>query len=222
VAPVPQTACSFETTGKRGPLRYLLYQPESGDAPRPWPLILFLHGAGERGHDLEDVKRHGIPKIVEEVDEFPFMAVSPQCPPGAWWYQFLKTLAGLVDHILASYPVDARRVYLTGMSMGGYGAWHLAARAPRRFAAIAPVCGGGLASQGFPAKVRVLREVPVWAFHGELDTTVPVEESRRLVNELRACGGDARLTVYPDTGHDCWTRTYEDPALYAWFLEHAR
>ena len=218
-----QTACSFvRSDGKRGRLDYLLFLPRRYPGRRRWPLILFLHGAGERGDDLEIVKRHGVPKLVEADSSFPFVAVSPQCPTGGRWHLYLKTLGALLDDVTARYAVDPSRIYLTGLSMGGYGTWHLAARYPDRFAAIAPVCGGGLASAGFPDKARALRGVPVWAFHGALDTTVPVAESRRLVDALRAAGGDARLTIYPDAGHDSWTPTYADPALYDWLLAQRR
>jgi len=218
-----QTACTFvRDGGKRGRLDYLLSMPRRlarGERP---PLILFLHGAGERGDDLSMVKRHGVPKLAEEDPSFPFAVVSPQCPPGGLWHLYLKTLGALLDDIALRCAVDEDRIYLTGLSMGGYGTWHLAARYPDRFAAIAPVCGGGLESLGFPAKVRALRGVPVWAFHGALDPIVPVEETQRLVDALRASGGDVRLTIYPDLGHDSWTRTYADPRLFEWMLAQRR
>ena len=218
-----QTACSFVANGgKRGRLDYLLFLPRRYDHRRRWPLILFLHGSGERGDDLGVLKRHGVPRVVEEDPSFPFVAISPQCPSGGRWHLYLKTLGALLDDVAARTAVDPRRIYLTGLSMGGYGTWHLAARYPGRFAAIAPICGGGLASLGFPEKARALCGVPVWAFHGALDTTVPVAETQRLVDELRDAGGDARLTIYPDAGHDSWTRTYADPALYEWFLSKRR
>jgi predicted peptidase len=113
-------------------------------------------------------------------------------------------------------------VYLTGVSMGGFGVWHLASRFPQSFAAIAPICGYGASSQGFPERLRALKNVPVWAFHGALDDVVHVEESERLVHSLRDFGGNARLTVYPDAGHDAWTRTYEGSALFDWFLTNKR
>ncbi|MGQ9631523.1 MAG: prolyl oligopeptidase family serine peptidase [bacterium] len=201
-------------------LNYLLFLPKGyGTNPRRrWPLILFLHGAGERGDDLELVKKHGIPKIVEEWEDFPFIAVSPQCPKESWWTSEVEALNALLDEIVKTYAVDTDRVYLTGLSMGGYGTWHLAMRYPERFAAIAPICGGGV----YPEKVRVLKDVPVWAFHGAKDTVVPLERSEEMVNALKACGGDVRFTVYPDAEHDSWTETYNNPRLYKWFLRHTR
>jgi predicted peptidase len=203
-------------------LNYLLFLPRAYlcDAQKRWPLILFLHGAGERGDDIEKVKTHGIPQLVEDREDFPFMAISPQCPPNSWWYVHLTALRALLDHVTDNHRVDEDRIYLTGISMGGYGTWHLASRYPERFAAIAPICGGALASRGFPEKARALREVPIWAFHGANDTVVPLEESSRLVRLLEAIGGNVQFTVYPDAGHDSWTRTYQNPELYQWFLAH--
>ena len=124
----------------------------------------------------------------------------------------------LLDDVAARYVVDERRVYLTGLSMGGYGSWHLAAKHPGRFAAVVPICGGGAWHAGFPSKVQVLRETPVWVFHGAKDGTVPLSESEVLVVKLRECGGDVRFTVYLEAGHDSWTDTYSNPELYEWLL----
>ncbi len=220
-----QTAHSFDSKrSRRGVLNYLLFLPRGYRAhpERTWPLIVFLHGADERGDDLELVKKHGIPKIAEQQRDFRFIAVSPQCPAKAGWQLYLRTLNDLIDHVAAKYRVDAERLYLTGIGMGGYGTWHLAARYPALFAAIAPICGGGYKSYGFPEKACSLKDVPIWAFHGALDRIVPVEESEKVIEVVRRCGGRARLTVYPDAGHDAWTRTYQDPELYAWFLRHRR
>ncbi len=201
-------------------LNYLLALPKGyGDDPaRKWPLILFLHGAGERGEDLELVKKHGIPKLAEGGD-LPFIAVSPQCPCETWWSDHIPALLALLDDVAARYAVDERRVYLTGLSMGGYGSWHLGAKHPERFAAVAPICGGGSWHAGFPAKVQALKGTPVWVFHGAKDPTVPLRESQVLVDKLTECGGNVRFTVYPEAGHDSWTAAYNDPALYEWLLE---
>lgn len=205
-------------------LPYLLHLPADYDpeAEKRWPLILFLHGAGERGEDLERIKVHGIPRVAEARPDFPFVAVSPQCPENRWWSDFLLPLMLLLDEVVGSCAVDPDRVYLTGLSMGGYGTWHLATEYPDRFAAIAPICGGGHWAYGFPERVCALKEVPVWAFHGAQDDTVPLSESEALVRELKRCGGDVRLTAYPRVKHDSWTRTYDNPELYAWFLSHTR
>lgn len=198
-------------------LWYLLHLPPDSEAGTRMPLILFLHGIGERGADINLLKQHGIPRVVEAQPAFPFITLSPQCPDGVMWTHLLPKLSQLLDHALSVYPVDASRVYLTGLSMGGYGAWHLAAADPERFAAVAPICGGG-----DPATVCRLKNTPVWAFHGEKDNVVLLRESRRVVDALRECGGNVRFTIYKNAGHDVWTRTYEQPRLYDWLLSHRR
>jgi len=214
-----QHSCSFEKTiTKKVECRYLLFLPEGyGREKKKWPLILFLHGAGERGSNLELLKKHGPPKIVENRKDFGFIVVSPQCPSRQWWTEKLDTLIALLDEIVAGYDVDRERIYLTGLSMGGYGTWALASAYPDRFAAIAPICGGGLRFMALR-----LKDVPVWAFHGAKDRVVPVAESEQMVKAINAVGGNAKLTVYPDAYHDSWTRTYENPELYEWFLKHRR
>jgi len=203
---------------------YLLFLPrEYGQDPdRRWPLILSLHGAGERGDDPELVSIHGIPRLAKDRPDWPFIALSPQCPADATWMTELDALVAVLDAVVAGHAVDPDRLYLTGFSMGGYGTWSLATLYPHRFAAIAPICGGGDWLCGFPERVCALRHLPVWAFHGARDPLVPLSESVTMVDALRACGGNVRLTVYPDAEHDSWTETYNNPALYAWFLSHAR
>jgi len=205
-------------------LNYLLYLPQDYDSHsnKRWPLILFLHGAGERGDDLEQVKTHGIPKIVEEVDDFPFITVSPQCPEDSLWSDHFEVLDALLKEIEENYRVDPGRIYLTGLSLGGYGSWHFATLYPKRFAAVVPICGGGMPMYGFPDRVSVLKDVPLWVFHGAKDETVPLEESQKLVDVLKRSGGNVRFTVYPDAEHDSWTRTYENPELYEWLLKQKR
>ena len=198
--------------------KYLLYLPQDyGRKEQKWPLMLFLHGAGERGDNLDLVKKHGPPKLIEQGKHFPFIIVSPQCPAGVWWPEKIDTLVALLDEIAAKYAVDTDRVYLTGLSMGGFGTWSLACRHPERFAAIAPICGGGM---WFLADR--LKAVPVWAFHGAKDRVVPLDLSESMVEAVKRMGGDARLTVYPEAQHDSWTVTYNNPELYDWFLAHRR
>ncbi len=198
--------------------RYLLYLPDDYATPphdRKWPLILFLHGAGERGDDLELVKKHGPPRLIAQGRRFPFIIVSPQCPAGRWWSPEL--LSFLLDDLAARYRVDPDRIYLTGLSMGGVGTWETALTYPDRFAAIAPVCGIG---RSFLADR--IRHVPAWVFHGAKDTVIPVDESTRMADALSKCGGEVKLTIYPDAAHDAWTETYNNPELYEWFLKHRR
>ncbi|MHC4242340.1 MAG: carboxylesterase family protein [Planctomycetota bacterium] len=197
---------------------YLLFLPEDyGKKRQRWPLMVFLHGAGERGSDLNKVKVHGPPKIVKNRKDFPFIVVSPQCPEGDWWTEKVEVLINLVDDIAARYKVDKKRIYLTGLSMGGYGTWALASAYPERFAAIAPICGGG-------SRIMSLRlkDIPIWVFHGAKDRVVPLEESEEMVNAIRKRGGDVKFTIYPDAGHDSWTESYNNQELYDWFLEHSK
>jgi len=200
-------------------LKYLLYLPKGYGEKKDqkWPLILFLHGAGERGGNLELVKKHGPPKLVDQGKEFPFIIVSPQCPSGSWWTEKLDSLLALLDDIQSKHAVDPSRVYVTGLSMGGFGTWALGCRHPERFAAMTPICGGG---DWFLAER--LKDVPVWAFHGAKDPVVPLRESNEMVNALKKAGGDVQLTVYPEAQHDSWTETYNNPKLYEWFLSHSR
>lgn len=202
---------------------YLLYLPEGYDAApaRRWPLILFLHGSGERGSDLDAVRSIGLPPVVERNPAFPFIVIAPQCPLDSDWTLELDAVAALLEHVVASEAVDARRVYLTGMSMGGRGAWQLAARMPERFAALAPVCGRRPVWAYSPEELHPLKDLPTWVFHGAQDEVVPPAESEFMVAALKACGGAVRFTLYPEAAHDCWTATYGNPELYEWFLAHA-
>jgi len=196
-------------------LKYLLYLPKGygENKDQKWPLMLFLHGAGERGNDVNKVKVHGPAKLVEQGKEFPFIIVSPQCPADSWWTDQLDALVALLDDVQAKYAVDTNRVYLTGLSMGGFGSWALGCRYPNRFAAIVPICGGG---EWFLAER--LKNVPVWAFHGAKDNVVPLRESQEMVDALKRAGGNVQLTVYPEANHDSWTETYNNPKLYEWLL----
>lgn len=204
---------------KKVSLKYLLYLPKGYGEKKDqkWPVLLFLHGAGERGNDLNLVKKHGPPKLIEAGKDLPFIVVSPQCPITSWWPEQVDALVGLLDEIESKYAVDREREYVTGLSMGGFGTWALATRYPGRFAALAPICGGG---DRF--LVNRLKGVPVWVFHGAKDPTVPLQSSTEMVEALKRAGGDVQLTVYPEAQHDSWTETYNNPKLYEWFLSHHR
>lgn len=212
--PARQSACEMHRT-ITVTMKYLIYLPKDYQQKPSWPLLLFLHGIGERGNDVALVKKHGPPKLIEAGQDFPFIVVSPQCPPDQWWEPLeIKTL---LDEIGQNYKVDKDRVYLTGLSMGGFGAWALATYQPNRFAALVPVCGGGE-----PIAAKALAHIPVWAFHGGKDAVVPLARSAQMVEVLKKNKGDAKLTVYPDAGHDAWTQTYANPEVYQWLLEQKR
>lgn len=206
-------------------LTYLLYLPkEYGTDPSTrFPLVLFLHGSGERGTNVQVVAVHGPPKQTKAGKQFPFILVSPQCPPDQRWEP--TVLAGLLDDLEKSLRVDTHREYVTGLSMGGYGTWALAAHYPSRFAAIVPICGGGeridfiLGGKNSDA----LKSLGVWAFHGGKDSVVPLEESQRMVSAFEKMGNpDVKLTVYPEAGHDSWTQAYNESEIYSWLLSHHR
>lgn len=203
---------------KKLDLEYLLYLPKDygKDANKQWPLVVFLHGAGERGDDLEKVKIHGPPKLAANGKQFPFILISPQCPKDGWWPS--QPIPDLIDEAEKRYAVDPDRIYLTGLSMGGYGTWAFASQQPKRYAAIAPICGGGT-----PYLMRGLKHLPVWAFHGAKDTAVPLVESERLVEALKRAGNEqVKFTIYPEAGHDSWTASYNNEELYEWLLSHER
>jgi predicted peptidase len=194
---------------------YLLYLPPGYEQKEKWPLMLFLHGAGERGSDLNEVKTHGPPLLIEQGKQFPLIVVSPQCPDGKNWEP--TELTRLLDHMVAKYKVDKDRIYVTGLSMGGFGTWALAAHTPDRFAAIVPVCGGG-----DPSIAKRIAHLPVWVFHGGKDPIVPISESQEMVDALKKNSGNVRFTIYPDARHDSWTATYANPKVYEWLLEQKR
>jgi predicted peptidase len=210
-------------TAKANYLLFLPAQYKKGSSTR-WPLLLFLHGAGERGTNIWKVAAHGPPKLVKNTPDFPFIVVSPQCPTGERWSA--NILNALLDDVTRRYRVDTNRVYLTGLSMGGYGTWKLALAHPQRFAAIVPICGGGETIDVLLAgrrRAAALKTMGIWAFHGAKDPVVPLEESERMANALKRAGcTNVQLTVYPDATHDSWTETYNNPKLYDWLLAHRR
>lgn len=198
-------------------LGYWLYLPTDYKADgEKKPLLLFLHGAGERGTDLNKVKVHGPPKLVP-TKELPFIIVSPQCSTGVWWNasEKLAALTQLLTKIETEYNVDPTRIYCTGLSMGGFGTWSLVAQHPHKFAAAMPICGGG-----DPMQAAALTSTPIWAFHGDKDGAVPLKRSEEMVAAVKEAGGDVKLTIYPGVGHDSWTETYNNPEVYTWLLSH--
>ncbi len=197
--------------------RYQLFLPREAESDtQGWPLMIFLHGSGERGADIDKMKVHGPPKRADTDPDFPFILISPLLPAEEDWD--LTKLKRILDHAVRTLPVDPDRTYLTGLSRGGHATWRWAAAEPERFAAIAPVAG-----RGDPSTACALKDLPVWAFHGDRDDVVPPEGSFAMARAIRACGGRiSRLTIYPDLGHNAWDPAYADPALYLWLLAHRR
>lgn len=201
--------------------KYLIYLPkdyaEKQTHKKKWPLILYLHGDGSRGNNINILKYSGLPKLIADGEDFPFIIVSPQCHKYESWPGKLESLISLLNHIEAKYPIDKTRVYATGYSSGAFGCWALASFYPERFTAIVPISGGGEVDYA-----EDMKNVAVWAFHGAKDTTVSPERSKEMVDAVNAAGGDTKLTIYPNAGHGIWQQTYENPELYDWMLAHKR
>jgi predicted peptidase len=211
---------------------YLVYLPEGygQDPEKQWPLIFFLHGAGSAENDSKFVMSYGLPEVLyvgEQPEEFPFIVVSPQAFPGVPWWEgdSLAVLNVLLDEVLDTYRVDPDRVYLTGLSMGGYGSWWLASAYPDRFAAMVSVSGSGFRSPVLPGPEVIckLKDLPVWAIHGAQDRISDPVANQLYAVALKDCGGEVEWTLYPDAGHgQTYARAYRDPAVYKWLLEHVR
>ena len=215
-------------------LSYRIYLPADIPAGKRVPLVLFFHGAGERGYDNTAQLKHGVADLVRyALTNGPAIVIAPQCPKEMQWVNTnwsapshimpsmpsvpMKLALLLLQDKIAKLPVDSNRVYVTGVSMGGYGTWDAIQRKPDLFAAAIPICGGGDS-----ARAQSLKMIPIWAFHGDKDTAVPVSRSRDMVNALNACGGKVQYREYPGAGHDVWTRTYADPAVLAWLFAQRR
>lgn len=220
-------------------LRYLIQIPTSEPPAAGWPVVLFLHGYGECGENIAKVRVHGPPKLTEQIGELSScIIISPQCPKDSWWR--VEALKALMDEIVADRAdVDSQRLYVTGLSMGGYGSWSLLSRYPDYFAAAIPICGGGdplrrtknrppqkigIVNEFDPDGLRRAANVPIWTFHGTEDRAVPIEETERLVELLREAGSQTiRYTVYEGAGHvAAWEKAYEDPRVWKWLFAQRR
>ena len=225
-APVQTGQHAYTSGTGRSRVNYLLFLPEDYDKEpdRQWPLMLFLHGVAKRGdhlQELELLKKDGPPMLVEQQPDFPFIVLSPQCPSNSSWEHQLGKLDALLDEIVETYAVDTNRIVLTGLSMGGFGAWHLALRNPTRFAAVVPIAGGYVfGSDEVPDNICDLKDAPIWVFHGAKDEAVSPEQSQVMVDALQGCPGNVKFTLYPDAAHDqSWKLAYSDPDLYEWLLQ---
>ena len=215
-----QKECTFEkTVTKIVKGGYLLYLPEDydKDTDKRWPLVMFLHGMGERGNELNKVKLLGPPRFVADGREFPFILISPQCHDDLFWNDETDMLGAMLDEVEAKYRVDNNQILLTGLSMGGYGTWAFAAKQPNRFAAIAPICGGGNIKDA-----PIIKDIPMWVFHGDKDDVVELSKSQEMVDAVKAAGGNPKFTVYQGVGHNSWDNAYADGEFWKWFLEQRR
>ncbi|WP_431216104.1 alpha/beta hydrolase-fold protein [Puia sp. P3] len=215
LAPAARTQQTAEKMVRE--VNYLLYLPQgyAKDSTQKWPLLLFLHGSGERGDDLEKLKTHGPPKLIAQGRQYPFIVVSPQAREGGGWDA--QQLYELLQDCKHRFRVDPDRVYLTGLSMGGFGTWDLALKHPEEFAAIIPICGGGDTTDAWR-----LRNMPVWCFHGAKDNTVPIIRDQQMVGAVGRYNPSVKFTVYPEAGHDSWTVTYNNDSVYTWLLSKKR
>jgi predicted peptidase len=216
-------------------LPYRLLKPKEYDAGQNYPLVVFLHGAGERGNDNTKQLVHGMNDFASDeiMAKYPAFVLAPQCPDDRKWVEVdwtldshtlphepsvsLEATLKLVESLQKEFSIDKSRIYLTGLSMGGYGVWDLLARRPEEFAAAAPICAGG-----DPAYAARMKNVPIWAFHGDQDTVVKPKRSREMIEAIKAAGGEPKYTEYPGVGHNSWAQTYADPALYKWLFAQRR
>jgi predicted peptidase len=219
---------------------FRVFAPKGWSKKKKWPVILFLHGAGERGDDNLAQTKVGIGSaILRQQEGFPFVVVLPQCPRNHSWREPAMQAQALkaLDQTMAEFNCDSNRTYLTGLSMGGYGSWAVAANNPKRFAALAIVCGGvdpppglSLPKEAMPppstdpygAVAAKVGKTPVWLFHGSADPAVPVTESRKMVQALKAIGGNVRYNEYEGIGHNSWDKAYAEAELFPWLLSHRR
>ncbi len=227
---------SREFVGEDGQqLKYRLLKPANFDANKKYPLVIFLHGAGERGTDNAAQLKHCMAQFCtpEHRQKYACYVLAPQCPEGQKWADIdwssdtpvfpekisrpLGLTLAVVDSMLADAAVSKNRVYIAGLSMGGYGTWDALARRPELFAAAIPICGGGDV-----ATVNAFKDIPVWCFHGDADQAVDVERSRTMIAALKAAGGEPRYTEYPGVGHDSWTQTFDNEDTFQWLFAQKR
>jgi len=216
-------------------LPYRLLIPKSYDAKKSYPLVVFFHGAGERGNDNVKQLVHGMADFASDdvMDKYPCFVMAPQCPAGEQWVDTPWSAAAhkmpakptepmqlsleLIGVLQNEFSIDANRIYVTGLSMGGFGTWDAIQRQPKRFAAAVPICGGG-----DPAYAKQIAHLPIWAFHGDKDGVVKVQRTRDMITAIKAAGGSPKYTEYPGVGHNAWTATYANRKLYAWLFAQKR
>ena len=212
-------------------MRYLLFVPKDYDKQKKYPLVLWLHGGGSRGDDLKMLLRYGDEQgigyfaRVDNQSKYPSIIVAPQCPQGRLWGDpdseqptaEMRLVLEILEKVQADYSIDSRRLYVTGISLGGYGTWDIIRRRPEMFAAAIPICGGGNTS-----KASSMVRTAIWAFHGDQDELVNVSESRRMITAIRNAGGEPRYTEYKGVGHNSWERAFTEQDLLPWMFAQKR
>ena len=183
-------------------------------------MVLYLHGVGERGEDLKKIEVNGLPEVISKGKTFPFLTLAPQCPEFGWWSrsEYVEALADLLNEVVKVRRVNTKKIYATGLSMGGYGTLALAKKYPDLFAAIIPICGG----MDSHDSIKRLRDVPIWLFHGELDQTHPAERSIVIYDMLSPINKNIKLTIYEGVGHNSWDETYANDEIYEWLLSYKK
>lgn len=211
----PNSIQQPSSTDKANIYKYLSFEPDNYNPDSECALMIFLHGAGERGENLEMLKVHGPPMQIQNGKKFDCLILAPLCPKEVWWdvERLEQTLKAYMD----LHKIDKSRIYLTGLSMGGYATWKWSCKYPDHFAAIAPICGGG-----DPENVAAIKNMPTWAFHGAKDDVVDISESQIMIDALLKIKAEPKFTIYPEADHNSWTETYDNPEFYKWFFSHKR
>ncbi len=212
---------------KTDTLPFRLLKPRKLENDKTYPLIIFLHGAGERGNNNEGNIKHINELVTNNANrmKYPCFVIAPQCAKKQQWIEAynspfskkpskpMQLFIGLLEKTLKEYPIDPDRIYITGVSMGGYGTWDLISRYPNKFAAAVPVCGGGDVKMA-----PLIKDIPIWAFHGATDPVVKPEQSRKMITALQNAGGFPGYTEYPNVDHPSWVHAYKEPYLFVWMF----
>ena len=200
------------------PVKYVVYVPKAYNPEKPHPTILFLHGAGERGDDGQVQAKVGLgPAIKKAEEKWNYIVIFPQVPKGKNFTDIEKLVLAMIDKTKKEYKVDEKRLYCTGLSMGGMGTWFLACKYPDLFAAVAPICG-----RGNPADAVKIKDLPIWNFHGDKDTAVNIKGSQDMIDAIKAAGGTPKFTIYPGVGHNSWDKAYNEEKPEEWFIQHVK
>ena len=210
----------FKPQNSDGKLPCQLFTPEIKPGEK-YPIVLFLHGAGERGDNNTSQLKHGAKVFAspENQEKHPCFIIAPQCPIEQWWSgQNLDNAIAIVDELAKDPRVDTKRLYITGLSMGGFGTWSALEQRPKLFAAAIPICGGGN-----PSHAKLFKHIPIRAFHGDADKVVTPDKSQSMIDALETAGAkDATLTLYPKVGHNSWKKAYANPEVITWLFSHSK